>query len=129
MPRHVLILAAGQGTRMRSHRPKVLHRLAGLPLVEHVLRAAGTLTPTRTGVVIGHQADTLQGALAAHTSLHCALQAEQLGTGHALLQAEPSLHSNTGRPSSSLGTFRSYNRRHFKIWSTRTSAHVLPSPS
>ena len=89
MSRHVLILAAGQGTRMRSHRPKVLHRLAGLPLVEHVLRAAGTLTPTRTGVVIGHQADTLQGALATHTSLHFALQAEHLGTGHALLQAEP----------------------------------------
>ena len=74
---------------MRSHRPKVLHQLAGLPLVEHVLRAASTLTPTRTGVVVGHQADTVRKALAAHTSLHFPLQARQLGTGHALLQAKP----------------------------------------
>ncbi len=89
MSRHVLILAAGQGTRMRSARPKVLHRLAGLALIEHVLRAAEPLEPAITAVVVGHQAAQVQGGLADHTPLRFVVQSEQLGTGHALLQAAP----------------------------------------
>ncbi len=55
--RHVLVLAAGKGTRMRSSRPKVLHRLAGCPLVEHVLRAADPLAAAATTLAVGHQAE------------------------------------------------------------------------
>ena len=89
MPTHVIILAAGRGTRMRSDRPKVLHPLAGLPLVEHVVRAADSLRPARTGLVVGHRAERVEAALAHRTSLAYARQEEQRGTGHALLQAAP----------------------------------------
>jgi bifunctional UDP-N-acetylglucosamine pyrophosphorylase/glucosamine-1-phosphate N-acetyltransferase len=74
---------------MRSARPKVLHRLAGLTLIEHVLRAASRLSPVTTGMVVGHQAAHIQRGLADHTTLQFAVQADQLGTGHALLQAAP----------------------------------------
>ena len=63
--RHVLVLAAGKGTRMRSSRPKVLHRLAGCPLVEHVLRAAEPLGASSTTLVVGHQAEAVESELAA----------------------------------------------------------------
>ena len=96
MASHILILAAGQGTRMRSGRPKVLHRLAGLPLIEHVLRAASALTPDSTCVVVGHMADQVRAGLAHHASLGFVLQTEQHGTGHALLQAEPLLGGRRG---------------------------------
>ena len=89
MPNHVIILAAGLGTRMRSARPKVLHRLAGLPLIEHVVRAADSLQPMRIGLVVGHQRERVQAALSHRESLAFARQDEQRGTGHALLQAEP----------------------------------------
>lgn len=88
VPTHVIILAAGRGTRMRSARPKVLHRLAGLPLIEHVVRAADRLRPERVGLVVGHQAEQVEAALAGRP-LVFARQDEQRGTGHALLQAEP----------------------------------------
>ena len=81
---------------MRSSRPKVLQRLAGLPLIEHVLRAASALTPDSTGVVVGHVADHVRAGLANHASLEFVLQSEQLGTGHALLQAEPLLRGRRG---------------------------------
>ena len=96
MSRHVLILAAGQGTRMRSSRPKVLHRLAGLPLITHVLRAAEILNPKSIGVVVGHVADQVRGALGNHPALNFVLQSEQLGTGHALLQAESLFRDRRG---------------------------------
>ena len=89
-------MAAGQGTRMRSHRPKVLHRLGGLLLVEHVLRAAQSLKPKSTGVVIGHQAERVRAGLSEHKGLKFAVQVEQLGTGHALLQAMPLLRDQRG---------------------------------
>ena len=89
VPNHVIILAAGRGTRMRSARPKVLHRLAGLPLIEHVVRAADRLQPERIGLVVGHQAERVQAALSHRASLAFARQDEQRGTGHALRQAEP----------------------------------------
>ena len=89
-------MAAGQGTRMRSNRPKVLHRLAGLPLLEHVIRAAQSLEPKSTGIVIGHQAERIRASLSEHKGLRFAVQVEQLGTGHALLQAMPLLRNQCG---------------------------------
>ena len=93
---HVVILAAGKGTRMKSAEPKVLHPAGGLPLIEHVLRAADSLRPATTVVVVGHLADRVQQALAKRLGLRFALQEPQLGTGHALLQAEPHLAGASG---------------------------------
>ncbi len=93
---HVAILAAGKGTRMKSADPKILHRAAGFPLIEHVLRAADTLSPATTVVVIGHQAHRVKEALGIRLGLRFALQELQLGTGHALLQVEPHLGGETG---------------------------------
>ncbi|WFM71372.1 bifunctional UDP-N-acetylglucosamine diphosphorylase/glucosamine-1-phosphate N-acetyltransferase GlmU [Halomonas sp. CKK8] len=81
----VVILAAGQGTRMRSTRPKVLHRLAGKPMVRHVIDTARGLEAERTHVVVGHGAEQVREALA-DCRVHFALQAEQKGTGHAVAQ-------------------------------------------
>ncbi len=86
----IVILAAGKGTRMRSPLPKVLHTLAGKPMVQHVLETAQALNPARTHVVIGHGADQLRDALAEHDVLF-ALQEEQKGTGHAVAQAQARL--------------------------------------
>ena len=97
MPLHVVILAAGKGTRMKSSRPKVLHPLAGQPIIEHVLRTVDALRADSTVVVIGHGADDVKSALASRPSLQFALQSPQLGTGHALLQAEPLLAGTKGR--------------------------------
>jgi len=90
----IVILAAGQGTRMKSAQPKVLHRLAGKPLLEHIIGTALNIAPNQPPVVIlGHQGALLQAALA-HYHLQCVEQKEQLGTGHALLQALPLLQSH-----------------------------------
>ena len=93
---HIVILAAGKGTRMKSATPKVLHRAGGLPLIEHVLRAAAAVGPITTTLVIGHQGADVREALAGWPGLGFALQEPQLGTGHALLQAEPALRGATG---------------------------------
>ena len=85
----VVILAAGQGTRMKSSRPKVLHRLGGQPLVEYALAAAQSLTDQLPVLVIGHGADAVRSALGARVVY--VAQAEQLGTGHAVQQAAPVL--------------------------------------
>ena len=96
MDTHVVILAAGKGTRMKSALPKVLHRIAGLPLIEHVLTGADALHPRSTSVVIGHQADALRGALRWRQDLTFVVQEPQLGTAHALLQTEEALRGATG---------------------------------
>ncbi|MCA1773700.1 MAG: bifunctional UDP-N-acetylglucosamine diphosphorylase/glucosamine-1-phosphate N-acetyltransferase GlmU [Halomonas sp.] len=88
----IVILAAGKGTRMRSQTPKVLHTLAGKPMVQHVLDTATGLCPSRTHVVIGHGADQLREALVDYP-VKFAVQAEQKGTGHAVAQALPQLGS------------------------------------
>ena len=88
----IVILAAGKGTRMRSQTPKVLHTLAGKPMVQHVLDTASGLQPDRTHVVIGHGAEQLREALA-DTAVQFAVQAEQKGTGHAVAQALEQLGS------------------------------------
>ncbi len=87
--RHVVILAAGKGTRMRSAVPKVLHPAAGLPLIEHVVKTAESLDPSSLVMVVGHQADEVKSALGIRQGLAFVLQETQLGTGHALLQTEP----------------------------------------
>jgi bifunctional UDP-N-acetylglucosamine pyrophosphorylase/glucosamine-1-phosphate N-acetyltransferase len=86
----IIILAAGQGTRMRSARPKVLHPLAGRPLLAHVIDTARTLQDADIHVVIGHGAEQVQ-ALIPDSDIHWVLQAEQLGTGHAVAQAMPAI--------------------------------------
>jgi len=95
-PVHLVVLAAGKGTRMKSGLPKVLHAAGGLPLIEHVLRSADTLSPTSIVIVVGHQAEAVREALAGRPNLQFALQEPQLGTGHALLQAGDALAGATG---------------------------------
>jgi len=95
-PLHLVVLAAGKGTRMKSGLPKVLHAAGGLPLIEHVLRTADTLSPTSIVIVVGHRAEAVREALAGRPSLQFALQEPQLGTGHALLQAEQALAGASG---------------------------------
>jgi len=84
----IIILAAGQGTRMRSDLPKVLQPLAGKPLLAHVLACAGDLAADDVCVVYGHGGEAVKVAFDA-PNLRWALQAEQLGTGHAVQQAMP----------------------------------------
>jgi bifunctional UDP-N-acetylglucosamine pyrophosphorylase/glucosamine-1-phosphate N-acetyltransferase len=86
MPLSVVILAAGQGTRMNSDLPKMLQPLAGEPLLQHVIRAARALHPANVYVVYGHGGARVQQAFA-HEEVDWVLQAEQLGTGHAVMQA------------------------------------------
>ena len=85
---HVVILAAGQGTRMRSALPKVLHPVAGKPMLEHVIDSARALLPEGIHVVIGHGAEQVREQLES-PDLNWVLQTEQLGTGHAVAQALP----------------------------------------
>jgi bifunctional UDP-N-acetylglucosamine pyrophosphorylase / glucosamine-1-phosphate N-acetyltransferase len=86
MPLSIVILAAGQGKRMNSDLPKVLQPLAGEPLLKHVITAARGLNPTNVYVVYGHGGAQVQHALA-HEAVEWVLQADQLGTGHAVMQA------------------------------------------
>jgi bifunctional UDP-N-acetylglucosamine pyrophosphorylase/glucosamine-1-phosphate N-acetyltransferase len=86
----IVILAAGQGTRMRSALPKVLHPVAGKSMLGHVIDTARQLQPQSIQVVIGHGAEAVRERLAA-PDLNFILQAEQLGTGHAVAQALPAL--------------------------------------
>lgn len=81
-----IILAAGKGTRMKSDRAKVLHQLAGVPIIRYVVETTLAVVDDVV-VVIGHQADAVRKALAGYPSLRFALQKEQLGTGHAALTA------------------------------------------
>jgi bifunctional UDP-N-acetylglucosamine pyrophosphorylase/glucosamine-1-phosphate N-acetyltransferase len=91
VPVSVVVLAAGQGKRMHSALPKVLQPLAGRPLLEHVIRAARAIQPAGIHIVHGHGASQVRAAFADQTDLQWALQAEQLGTGHAVMQAMPGI--------------------------------------
>jgi bifunctional UDP-N-acetylglucosamine pyrophosphorylase/glucosamine-1-phosphate N-acetyltransferase len=93
---HIVVLAAGKGTRMKSARPKVLHHVAGAPMMEYVLSAAGELSPRSITVVVGHQAEEMKLALAGRTDLTFVVQEPQLGTAHALLTTERALEGATG---------------------------------
>ena len=104
----VMILAAGLGTRMKSRRAKVLHEVAGLPLISHVVRAAFKLAPGAIYVVLGYQADEVERVVRedarrlaergreAGPGLRFALQAEQRGTGHAVMAARDKLADRSG---------------------------------
>ncbi len=89
-PLQVVILAAGEGKRMRSRLPKVLHPLGGRPMLQHVLDAARRLSPSRLAVVIGHGGESVASRLDA-PDVAWVLQERQLGTGHAVVQALPKL--------------------------------------
>jgi bifunctional UDP-N-acetylglucosamine pyrophosphorylase / glucosamine-1-phosphate N-acetyltransferase len=86
-PLHVVILAAGEGKRMKSRKPKVLMPLAGRPLLGHVLETARALAPAAIHLVYGHAGEQVRDAFAAQTDLHWVEQAQRLGTGHAVAQA------------------------------------------
>jgi UDP-N-acetylglucosamine diphosphorylase/glucosamine-1-phosphate N-acetyltransferase len=95
-----VILAAGEGTRMKSDLAKVLHEVNGLPMVVHVLNALSAVAPEKTVLVIGHQADSVRERLSAgdidFEGLEFAIQSERLGTGHAVQQAQPALKGFEG---------------------------------
>jgi bifunctional UDP-N-acetylglucosamine pyrophosphorylase / glucosamine-1-phosphate N-acetyltransferase len=93
---HVVILAAGQGTRMKSRMPKVLHRLAGKPLIEHVLDTAHTVNPDTITIVVGHEAESVRRVVGERPNVGWVLQEPQLGTAHALQQAESRLAAKKG---------------------------------
>jgi bifunctional UDP-N-acetylglucosamine pyrophosphorylase/glucosamine-1-phosphate N-acetyltransferase len=93
---HVLVLAAGKGTRMKSAQPKVLHAVGGATLLDRVLNAASRLNPASVTIVVGHQAALIQDACAGREGVDCVLQEPQLGTAHAVLQAAPRLANLAG---------------------------------
>jgi bifunctional UDP-N-acetylglucosamine pyrophosphorylase/glucosamine-1-phosphate N-acetyltransferase len=93
MPLSVVVLAAGQGTRMKSDLPKVLHEIGGVPLLVHVIRAAQALDATDITVVYGHGGEQVQSVLS-DEKISWVEQSEQLGTGHAVQQAMPNVPDN-----------------------------------
>lgn len=103
-PLHIVILAAGKGTRMKSELPKVLHHVGGEPMIGHVLKTGAAFEPASTTVVVGHMADKMRASLEAWpgqngqklAKVQTVVQEPQLGTAHALLQAEPVLRGATG---------------------------------
>jgi bifunctional UDP-N-acetylglucosamine pyrophosphorylase/glucosamine-1-phosphate N-acetyltransferase len=98
MPRevHVVVLAAGQGTRMKSRLPKVLHPLAGRPLIEHVLKTADAVEPSTVTVIVGHSGDVVRKNTGIRPNMGFVIQEPQLGTAHALQQAETRLAGRQG---------------------------------
>ena len=90
---NVVILAAGQGTRMKSSMPKVLHPLAGMPLVQHVINTSKELKPKHINIVYGHGGEQVQKTIN-DPEINWVLQAEQLGTGHAVDQVSEHLHDD-----------------------------------
>jgi bifunctional UDP-N-acetylglucosamine pyrophosphorylase / glucosamine-1-phosphate N-acetyltransferase len=93
---HVVILAAGKGTRMKSARPKVLHHVAGRPMIDYVLAASASLAPESTVIVVGHEGGAVELALAGRAGLTFVVQEPQLGTAHALLTTEALLAGSAG---------------------------------
>jgi UDP-N-acetylglucosamine diphosphorylase/glucosamine-1-phosphate N-acetyltransferase len=88
---HVVILAAGEGKRMKSALPKVLQRVGGRPMLAHVVDTARALRPAGIHVVHGHGGEAVRAAFAGQDDLHWVEQAQQLGTGHAVQQAMPAI--------------------------------------
>jgi UDP-N-acetylglucosamine pyrophosphorylase len=91
----IIIMAAGKGTRMKSDLPKVLHEANGKPLVAYVIEKSQALDPARIVLIVGHQAELVRQATAGYT-VDYALQEPQLGTGHAVMQAEAALKEFEG---------------------------------
>lgn len=95
MSNYVIILAAGKGTRMKSDLPKVLHKVSGVTMLEHVFRAVSVLNPDKKVTVIGHQADLVRDVLGDRSEF--VMQTEQLGTGHAVMMTESILADLEGQ--------------------------------
>lgn len=95
MTNYAIILAAGKGTRMKSDLPKVLHKVAGISMLEHVFRSVGRIEPEKIVTVVGHKAELVEQVLAGQTDF--VRQTEQLGTGHAVMMAEPVLEGLAGQ--------------------------------
>lgn len=93
-PLHVVILAAGEGKRMKSNLPKVLQRIAGRPMLAHVIESARALQPAGIHVVFGHGGEAVRAAFSDQPDLMWAEQAQQRGTGHAVQQAMPNVPSD-----------------------------------
>ena len=92
MTTHLILLAAGQGTRMKSDRPKILHQVANLPLFAHALASAGDLAPDRRVIVVGHGGEEVaEAARGLDPDIIAVTQEERLGTGHAVAQARDAL--------------------------------------
>ena len=89
----IVILAAGHGKRMKSALPKVLHTIAGKPMLQHVVETAVSLSPEHIAIVYGHGGDQVRATFSAFSQLAWAQQEPQLGTGHAVLQAMPIIRS------------------------------------
>ncbi|PYV43490.1 MAG: bifunctional UDP-N-acetylglucosamine diphosphorylase/glucosamine-1-phosphate N-acetyltransferase GlmU [Acidobacteria bacterium] len=125
----LLILAAGKGTRLKSGLPKVLHHLAGKPLIEYVLDASRPLGPSSTLIVVGYEAEAVKSALAGVPAQFID-QVPQLGTGHAVQLAKPHWESHRGTililsgdvPLISTHTLKSILETH---WKTRPSVTLL----
>lgn len=123
-----VILAAGMGSRMKSSVAKVLHPLCGVPMIETIIDVAKKAGSTRTVVVVGHQADRVKGVL--HCGVEFAYQAEQKGTGHAVMQAESLLSAVEGpvlitygdTPLYRVETFRRFIEEHV---ASRSVASIL----
>ncbi|WP_154241465.1 NTP transferase domain-containing protein, partial [Streptococcus equi] len=92
---YAIILAAGKGTRMKSGLPKVLHKVSGLSMLEHVLNSVSALAPQKQLTVIGHQAEQVRAVLGDQSLT--VVQEEQLGTGHAVMMAEEELSGLEGQ--------------------------------
>jgi bifunctional UDP-N-acetylglucosamine pyrophosphorylase/glucosamine-1-phosphate N-acetyltransferase len=127
---HVVVLAAGKGTRMKSAQPKILHRAAGLPLIEHVLRVVDPLKPASVVVIVGHQPESVRAVLGDRPDVDFAIQEPQLGTGHAVLQAESLLTNKSGcvlllSGDVPLVRTRTVERLLDQHWASRAAATVL----
>lgn len=90
---NAVVLAAGKGTRMKSALPKVLHPIAGRPMVQHILDTLVSVGVNKTNLIYGHGAEQLKSTLG-NNDLNWCLQAEQLGTGHAVMQAVPNINDD-----------------------------------
>tara|TARA_R110002167_G_scaffold318114_10_gene523776 strand:- start:384 stop:1742 length:1359 start_codon:yes stop_codon:yes gene_type:complete len=93
MSLHIVILAAGQGSRMKSNLPKVLHKIAGKPMLQHVIDTVSQLDAEGIHVIVGHGSDTVKQTISG--DINWCYQTEQLGTGHAVAQALPNIPENS----------------------------------
>ena len=125
---HIVVLAAGKGTRMKSARPKVLHQVAGAPMIDYVMQAAAALSPRTMTVVVGHQADALKAALDGNPGLNFVVQEPQLGTAHALLRPNRCCAAPQARSSCSPATCRCSRLEPSSAWSSATRPRARRRP-
>ncbi|MGT2883431.1 bifunctional UDP-N-acetylglucosamine diphosphorylase/glucosamine-1-phosphate N-acetyltransferase GlmU [Streptococcus ferus] len=135
MNNYAIILAAGKGTRMKSDLPKVLHKVSGITMLEHVFRSVSALNPAKNVTVIGHKAELVKQVLAGQSDV--VLQTEQLGTGHAVMMAEELLADQDGQTlviagdtplitGESLQNLVAYHRSHKNVATILTAEAVDP---